>query len=89
MTTQEISEKVKELIQPYTAGFEITDNSELEADLGMDSLDMIETICNLERDFDIVITDDEAQKIKTFGQLTAMTERLVNDKTGTGSRLKN
>lgn len=89
MTITEIREKIKELIQPYSGGLEITDESKLVNDLGMDSLDMIETLCNLEREFDIVISDEEAEKIATFEQLAATVERLISHITGTGERIKN
>ncbi len=37
-------------------------------DLGADSLDTVELIMELERDFDISIPDDQAEKITTVGE---------------------
>jgi acyl carrier protein len=37
-------------------------------DLGADSLDTVELIMEFEREFDIQIPDDQAEKIATVGQ---------------------
>ena len=37
-------------------------------DLGADSLDTVELIMEFEREFDIQIPDDQAEKIETVGQ---------------------
>lgn len=47
------------------------------AELGTDSLDMVEIIMELEDKFDIAIEDDELSKIKNLGELTELIERLV------------
>ncbi|QFQ32523.1 acyl carrier protein [Buchnera aphidicola (Aphis fabae)] len=43
----------------------ITNNSSFLEDLGADSLDIVELIMTLEEDFNIEISDNEAEKIKT------------------------
>ncbi len=46
-------------------------------DLGADSLDLLELIMCLESEFDIDITDEDAEKITTVGTLTDyLTKRL-------------
>jgi acyl carrier protein len=40
-------------------------SSSLVDDLGLDSLDIVELIMELEEEFDIQMPDDEAQRIKT------------------------
>ena len=37
-------------------------------DLGVDSIDTVELIMEFEREFDIQIPDDQAEKIETVGQ---------------------
>ena len=37
------------------------------AEVGMDSLDMVELVMELENEFDVVIPDEEAEKIRTPG----------------------
>ncbi|MBA7589678.1 Acyl carrier protein [subsurface metagenome] len=47
----------------------ITENSSFLDDLGLDSLDIIELIMELEEEFNIEIPDKEAEKIKTVGDV--------------------
>jgi acyl carrier protein len=66
----EIAEKVKAIIVDKLG----VDESEvvLEAsftnDLGADSLDTVELIMEFEKEFDISIPDDQAEKIQTVGE---------------------
>lgn len=45
------------------------------SDLGADSLDTVELIMELEKEFNISIPDDEAQKIATVGDAIAYIEK--------------
>ena len=47
---------------------EVTDESNFMSDLGADSLDTVELIMEFEKEFDLQIPDDEAEKITTVGQ---------------------
>ena len=44
---------------------EVTDSASFTNDLGADSLDTVELIMEFEKEFDIEISDDEAEKIAT------------------------
>ncbi len=44
-------------------------------DLGADSLDTVELIMEIEKEFDLNIPDDEAEKIRTVGQALAYLEK--------------
>ena len=57
---------------------EITDVSSFSEDLGADSLDTIEIIMDVEEKFQITISDLEGEKIRTFGDLVALVDRLTN-----------
>ena len=46
---------------------EVTPQAEFSKDLGADSLDTVELIMEFERDFDIQIPDEDAEKISTVG----------------------
>jgi len=45
----------------------ITENSSFIADLGADSLDIIDLVMEFEEEFNLEITDEDAGKIKTVG----------------------
>lgn len=45
----------------------ITNEAEFKKDLGLDSLDVIELVIELENAFNIHITDEDAASILTFG----------------------
>ena len=47
---------------------EVVDGASFTNDLGADSLDTVELIMEFEREFDIQIPDDQAEKIETVGQ---------------------
>jgi acyl carrier protein len=46
-------------------------------DLGADSLDKVEFIMDVEKEFDISIPDEEAEKLQTVGQAIAYLEKNV------------
>ena len=66
----EISSKVKAIIVDKLVidESEVTDESNFMSDLGADSLDTVELIMEFEKEFDIQIPDDEAEKITTVGE---------------------
>lgn len=48
---------------------QLTDEASLTKDLGADSLDTVELIMEFEKEFDLVIEDDDAQSIQTVGSI--------------------
>lgn len=60
-------EKIKEIIaEKLEIGLDqVTNGAKFIDDLGADSLDVVELIMTLEDEFDIEITDEEAEKIVT------------------------
>lgn len=65
----EIAPRVKALIVDKLGVDEnqVTETAVFTTDLGADSLDTVELIMELEKEFKITIPDDEAQKIQTVG----------------------
>ena len=43
----------------------------------LDSMDATELIMLVEKEFDIIITDAEAEKCKTFGEIVALVEQRI------------
>lgn len=56
---------------------EITNDANFTNDLGADSLDTVELIMEFEKEFNIAIPDDQAEKIGTVGQAIAYIEQNV------------
>ena len=66
----EIAEKVKEIIVDklgVDAG-EVTPEASFTNDLGADSLDTVELIMEFEKEFNLSIPDEQAEKIGTVGE---------------------
>lgn len=49
---------------------ELNDETTLDSDLEADSLDRVELVMAIEEDFNIHVTDDEMEGIRTIGELT-------------------
>ena len=59
---------------------EISEESRFVEDLGADSLDVMEIIMNLEKEFNIKIDMEEAsQDIKTVGDAAQKIEKAINE----------
>jgi acyl carrier protein len=56
---------------------EITNEANFTNDLGADSLDTVELIMEFEKEFNIAIPDDQAEKIGTVGHAITYIEQNV------------
>lgn len=72
----EIANKVKAIIVDKLSveESEVTNEASFTNDLGADSLDTVELIMEFEKEFDISIPDDQAEKIQTVGQAISYIE---------------
>ncbi|EGV63371.1 mitochondrial acyl carrier protein [Yamadazyma tenuis] len=71
--TREIArERIIELLEGYEkiadSGKELKEEASFIQDLGLDSLDVVEVVMELEHEFNIQIPDHEADSLKTVGQ---------------------
>ena len=66
----DISAKVKAIIVDKLGvdEKEVTEAASFTNDLGADSLDTVELIMEFEKEFNIAIPDDQAEKINTVGE---------------------
>ncbi len=66
----EIAQKVKSIIVDKLGveESEVAIEASFTNDLGADSLDTVELIMEFEKEFDISIPDDQAEKIQTVGE---------------------
>lgn len=67
-TLESISQKVIKLAVSHVEipAEKVSLDSHFEADLGFDSLDMVEFVMLVEDNFDITVPDEEAQTIQTI-----------------------
>ena len=72
-----MEQKLKELIaenMDVNVG-DITRESNFVEDFGVDSLEMVELVVELEQQFNVLITNEELATVKTFGDLLAFVEK--------------
>ena len=70
-------QKVKDILakQLGVAMEKINANTDIAADLGADSLDLVEILMSLEEEFSVSIPDEAIPNIKTVGDLVSFIEK--------------
>lgn len=67
MEREKIKDVVIDLITRYNnSGLEITEDSSIMDDLGLDSLDCVELVMDCERKFNIGVPDEDFEPMKTW-----------------------
>jgi len=77
---ENIENKVKEIIIDKLGieESEITNSASFTNDLGADSLDTVELIMEFEKEFNVSIPDEDAEKIGTIGQAISYLKENVS-----------
>ena len=78
MNREKIEVKVKEIVAEKAECelSEVNDQTTLEETLGMDSLDRVELLMEMEKEFGITIPDDDADKVITTKDCVDLVEKL-------------
>lgn len=78
MSREEIEVKVKEIVAEKAECeiSEVNDQTNLEETLGMDSLDRVELLMEMEKEFGITIPDDDADKVISTKDCVDLVEKL-------------
>ncbi len=73
----EVAQRVKSIIVDKLGveESEVTESASFTNDLGADSLDTVELIMEFEKEFNISIPDDQAEKISSVGDAVSYVEQ--------------
>lgn len=71
-----VLEKVKAILaeQFDVEEDKITSDTDLQEDLGADSLDVVDLLMSIEDEFEVEVPDEEIENIKTVGSLVSYIE---------------
>lgn len=79
MAAESVADRVKQIIVDKLGveESEVTLEASFTNDLGADSLDTVELIMELEKEFNVSIPDDQAEQIQTVGQAVKFLEESL------------
>ena len=84
MNKEEIKDKIKGIIVDKNGveAEQVTENASFENDLGMDSLDRVELMMEVEKEFKIAIPDEEAEKAHTLNDCVEIVDAAQHGSKG-------
>ena len=80
MKKEEIKQKVTDIIVKAlgVAESDVHDDAHIENDFGADSLDVLEMTMEAEKEFRIVLPDEEIKKVNFVRDFVKLVERTIN-----------
>jgi|TARA_B100000959_G_scaffold236247_1_gene254961 acyl carrier protein len=86
MSENEIEKKITDALASYikNRSIKIEGSSQLREELGLDSMDTIELVFQLEEKFNIQISDDDLMGLKTVDNVVQYIEKRVSEKKESG-----
>ncbi len=78
MSREELLERTKKIIYdtvPELAGVELKEDTVVNTDMGMDSMNFILVICKLEAEFDVRIPNRQWNRLSTLGDVLDAIEK--------------
>ena len=81
MTRSEILERTKKVIYdsvPELEGVDLQEDTVVNTDMGMDSMNFILIICKLEALFNVKIPERQWNKLSTLGEVVDAFEKRIN-----------
>ena len=78
----DVAKKIKSVIaeQAEVKPEEVTEKAKFIDDLGLDSLDMVELVMELEEECGVEIPDEDAEKLTTVGEAISYVEKRLSTK---------
>ena len=76
MKEKELLERVQEVVQQFAEpSLKVEHDTAFVKDLGLESIQIIEMLCEIEDAFDLVIGESELSDVVTVADLTAVVEK--------------
>ena len=81
MLENDIAKKITEALLGYVKNksIKVEGSSQLRGELGLDSMDTIELVFQLEENFNIQISDDDLMGLKTVDDVVQYVEKRVSE----------
>ena len=86
MSENEIAKRITDALTSFikNKSIKIEGSSQLREELGLDSMDTIELVFQLEENFNIQISDDDLMGLKTVDNVVQYIEKMVSEKKESG-----
>jgi acyl carrier protein len=81
LTREQVLERTTQILNKHAKGeVELSERTEIAADLGIDSLGVMEALAEVEDAFELAFDDQQLQGIATVGDLVDLITREIADR---------